>query len=236
MYGQGLRLEYPRLYRFWAQMKNKCSNPHNSVYKNYGARGIKVCEEWSKFENFEMWALKHGWQEDKHINRIHITNDFEPNNCVVEDIKRYNNKSARNEKKIAKKAERLYRIWVGMIRRCTKSTDKAYNNYGGRGIRICKEWLNSFDNFKNWAQKEGYKDNLTIDRIDVNGNYEPSNCRWADNIVQQNNRRNNHRVEYKGKSYTVAELSRKYNIPYDKLHARLFMYPFWDIERALTTP
>lgn len=234
MYGQGLRLEYPRLYRFWAQMKNKCSNPHNCVYKNFGARGIKVCEDWSKFENFKIWALENGYEDSKFINRVDINKDFTPDNCIIENIKIYNSKSVRGEKSKYKR-ERLYGIWVGMIRRCTKSTDKAYKNYGGRGIKICKEWLNSFDNFKNWAQKEGYKDNLTIDRIDVNGNYEPSNCRWADMLTQQNNRRNNHRVEYKGKSYTIAELSREYNIPYDKLHARLFMYPFWDIERALTT-
>lgn len=86
---------------------------------------------------------------------------------------------------------RLYRIWSAMKTRCYNKNTREWHNYGGRGIIIIKDWLESFENFESWALQSGYKDNLSIDRIDVNGNYEPSNCRWVDAKTQARNRRNN---------------------------------------------
>lgn len=108
--------------------------------------------------------------------------------------------------------KRLRKIWESMKERCYYTKHKYYSDYGGRGISICDEWMD-YICFAKWAFRNGYSDNLTIDRIDVNGNYEPSNCRWIPMKEQHSNKRNNHFVIVDGEKMTLAQCSEKYGIP-----------------------
>lgn len=118
-------------------------------------------------------------------------------------------------------ATRLYNIWRGMKLRCLVKNEINYKDYGGRGIKICDEWKDNFISFKEWALTNGYKDNLTIDRIDVNGNYCPENCRFITNLKQQNNRRNNRFYTFNNKTQTISEWSRELNIEKSVLRNRI---------------
>lgn len=134
---------------------------------------------------------------------------------------------------------RLYRCYKSMIYRCCNSKCKDYIHYGGRGIQICDMWKKSFDAFKDWALANGYKEDLTIDRIDVNGNYEPSNCRWISMHDQQYNKREsnyvfNKIIKYNGEEHTLREWSNLVNIPYKVLRIRYLRG--WSIDKIFTEP
>lgn len=138
---------------------------------------------------------------------------------------------------------RLYAVWNNMKQRCYNPDNKRYKSYGGRGITVCAEWTdkeNGFINFYKWSYSNGYKENAkrgecTLDRINVNGNYEPSNCRWVTNVEQQRNKRNNKYIEYKGEVHTISEWSKILGISQQKLYRRIYTHK-WEIERAFKTP
>lgn len=129
--------------------------------------------------------------------------------------------------------ERLFRIWGNMRDRCRREKCPAYKNYGGRGISICEEW-NDYSVFRDWAYSHGYSDSLSIDRIDVNGNYEPSNCRWVTAKEQANNTRRSRYITYNGYTKTMAAWAEEVGISYSTLNGRICRG--WTVERALTEP
>lgn len=143
-----------------------------------------------------------------------------------------------NGKKAIKHGEShssLYRVWGGMKTRCNNPKCDCYEDYGGRGISICKEWNDSFNEFRKWALSSGYEEGLSIDRVDVNGNYEPNNCRWATMIEQQNNRRSNQFLTMDGETHTIAEWARILGKNPNTVHKRISAYGY-DPKMALLTP
>ena len=112
---------------------------------------------------------------------------------------------------------RLYHTWQHMKDRCYNAHSEFYYNYGGRGISVCKEWKDNFCIFRDWAMANGYTDKLTIDRIDVNGNYEPSNCRWVSMKTQSQNRRNTIMAEYNGENILLTDIAKACGVKYGTL-------------------
>lgn len=158
--------------------------------------------------------------------------------CLANELSR-----ERVKKHLSSKT-RLYPIWASMKRRCYSETSHAYKNYGARGIKMADEWLgeHGFERFKEWAYINGYKEEVlpnnmnkwTIDRIDNNGNYEPSNCRWITAEEQQKNTRNNRVITFNNKTQILADWAREIGISIDTLYHRL--KAGWDVEKTLTTP
>lgn len=144
---------------------------------------------------------------------------------------------------------RLGYAYKAMLQRCYNSNCKSYKNYGGRGITVCAEWKNKekttikgtkcnnatkgFKAFREWALSNGYADNLTIDRIDVNKGYSPDNCRWATPKEQQNNLRRNRIITYKGKAQTLAQWCEELGFDYALAHHRLQRN--WSAEKIFET-
>ena len=129
---------------------------------------------------------------------------------------------------------KIYRIWCGMKRRCNSKNDRAYINYGARGIKVCDEWNNSFELFYRWAINNGYKEGLTIERIDNDKGYTPDNCKWATMEEQGHNKRNNKKYTYNGKTLDLTQWANLTGIKRSGLHARLKRG--WSFEKAITTP
>lgn len=128
----------------------------------------------------------------------------------------------------------LHNVWVAMRRRCANKKNADYHRYGGRGISVCAEWQDDYIAFRDWAISNGYSSSLTIDRIDVNGDYSPENCRWVTMKDQCNNRSNNAIICSNGISHTISEWAEIVNLPYTTLYMRF--RNGWDAERALYTP
>lgn len=129
---------------------------------------------------------------------------------------------------------KLFYVWQTMRKRCYQKNNKDYKDYGGRGIKVCDEWQINFQAFYDWAMLNGYKEGLTIERKDTNGNYEPSNCKWATQKEQCNNRRNNHLITYNGKTQTLQKWANEYKINRQTLSSRIHKL-HWSVEKALTT-
>ena len=136
--------------------------------------------------------------------------------------------------KFTKHGERntkLYGVWASMRQRCNNPNEKEYKNYGGRGIKVCEAW-EYYINFSEWAHMHGYEEGLTIDRIDVNGNYCPENCQWIPFELQARNKTNTYWVTYEGRKMSLPEACELSGVPEYTFRSRVLNG--WSEEKALS--
>lgn len=225
------------------EIMRRCYNPKCKLYPTFGGKGIKVYEPWHDREAFREWAKNNGWQKGLRLERINTSKDYTPDNCKFgysskrrEDgkVKTYQRQVAerrrmRDEIGLVKHFDKIgitkhiYKSYHSMMQRCYNENNTAYRYYGGRGIGVCQEWRgkDGFVNFYKWSLENGYTEGYSIDRINSNGVYEPTNCRWADDYTQANNRRNTRWFVYKGERHTITEIAKDVGTTYGKLYARL---------------
>lgn len=206
-------LSRTKVYKVWKTMRLKCygSNMNN----RYKGENLWICDEWREDPvEFVNWANQHGYKEGLELVRKDKNDGYYPKNCVFLEKKETN-------KTHGMRWSRLYNIWTQMNQRCTNETLDHYDRYGGRGISVCDEWR-QFEVFEDWAINNGYKDGLSIDRIDVNRNYEPRNCKWSTNLEQSRNKRNSVYLTINGESKTIGEWAEISGLPYKTIQRRLF--------------
>ena len=178
--------------------------------------------------NHVMWLCKCDCGKEVHIRSFDIGKKTFSCGCYQIE------QSVKATKKHGKSDTRIYREWAAMRNRCGNENMEHYDCYGGRGITVCKEWQDSFDVFYQWAMENGYKENLTLDRIDNNLGYSSENCRWATVKEQSNNRRTNHFITYQGKTQTIQMWADEIGVSSRLISHRL--QNGWTITEALTTP
>lgn len=139
-----------------------------------------------------------------------------------------------NHRKHSMSQTRLFSIWHKMKERCYNENHVQYHRYGGRGITVCDEWKDNSKAFFDWALSSGYSKDLTLDRIDNDGNYSPDNCKWSTAKEQMNNRSNNRLITYYGKTHTLTEWSRIKGISPATIYNRL--NAGWSIKKTFNTP
>lgn len=166
-----------------------------------------------------MWTCACDCGRTKTIREFHLRKGHTQScGCLRKDIASVtaiNNSTTHGLRKT-----RLYRLWLHIKERCNNPNCAAFNNYGGRGIRVCDEWTKSFQAFYDWAHANGYRDDLTIDRIDTNGDYCPDNCRWASMKEQANNTRANALITFNGETHTMSEWANIIGINYSTIRSR----------------
>jgi hypothetical protein len=162
---------------------------------------------------------------------LRIGDSTQCKSCWAEE---QNKKHGYTSERFGKRREKLYEVWAGIKYRCNNPNMKYYDRYGGRGISVCAEW-EEYSVFREWALSHGYKEGLSINRIDNDGNYCPENCEWTSAKEQANNRSNNRNVTFNGETHSIAEWARISGIADHILRVRIRKYK-WDVEKAFTTP
>lgn len=178
--------------------------------KKFGKLTVLKCDGTAKRRRM-MWVCRCDCGTLVKVDGAHLKSGHTQSfGCILKDGKNsslYKNGLSRTK---------LHYAYFNMKNRCTRKDNYEYQNYGGRGISVCDEWMSNdgFVAFSDWALSNGYEDGLTLDRIDNDKGYSPDNCRWVDKFVQANNKRNNHFIKINGEIGTVANMARKFNVSY----------------------
>jgi very-short-patch-repair endonuclease len=179
------------IYHVWIRIKMNCYNINNSEYYRFGKIGIKVHNDWiDNFQNFYDWCIAHGWGKGLFLVRLDKSGDFSPKNCYFDD-KREHEHRIKNDK--------LYDMWTRMKVICYNKNNKEYVAYGGKGIKVCKKWLDSFKIFYEWAIKNGWNNGLLLTRKDFSKNFNPKNCIFSSS---SDIARKSHGIIYDNKTIT----------------------------------
>lgn len=161
-----------------------------------------------------MWMCRCECGEEKMVSGSHLLNGHTTScGCIKK-------RAGDRLRKHGKRHTRLYTKWLGMKNRCFNANDRHFDCYGGRGITVCDEWKEDFEAFYDWAMANGYAENLTIDRINVDGNYEPSNCRWVTQKEQCINKRNTVYLEIGGVKKPLIEWAEILGVSRSTLYSR----------------
>lgn len=222
--------------------REQIKKPRKEIYIVDGLDGKrfgrwKVISEVNKRGKQRYWLCKCDCGTVKEVNGYSLISGA-TKSCGCLQIEN----SMKSARKHGMRKTRLYTVWIDMRDRCENEESPSYKWYGEKGVSVCPEWLgeHGFENFAKWAYEHGYDENArrgdcTIDRIEANGNYEPSNCKWSDSIEQNNHRSSNRFIEYRGEIKTLANWCRELKLPYKTIHSRLNRYG-WSIERAFNEP
>jgi hypothetical protein len=192
-------------------------NKKNLLGKKYGR--LKVIRENGRFNEMVCWDCVCDCGKTVNVPAYYLTSG-QTQSCGCLQRERTSKANTIHGDSKRKAESSLYRIYKHMIWRCENPNCKDYANYGGRGIKVCDEWKKSYLAFKEWALKNGYEPHLTIDRIDVNGDYKPSNCRWITLTEQENNRRDNVFLVFDGVRKTASQWAREYGVKPSKIYYR----------------
>lgn len=221
------------------KMMSRCYREKDVMYKDYGAKGVKVCEEWHDREVFRKWCKNNGYVKGFRLNRIDSSKDYCPDNCYFgnKNCKIHGGKNQKIKKSIRERKQKkrevgikgkisedeLYITYHGMHSRCERKSHPSYINYGGRGISVCQEWSgkDGFFNFKKWAVNNGWVKGLSLDRLDNNKGYYPDNCRFATRVEQNYHRRSNIMYEYSGIMMPLGMIAKLEDVKYGLLYTRV---------------
>ena len=192
----------------------KMDNKFNLKGKKFGRLTVIENDRMEKGVRLALCLCECGKESDVRVSDLRSGNTRSCG-CLSKDIRKTINFSH------GMRHTRLYSTWSNMKTRCYNPKVAGFENYGGRGITICDDWKDDFVNFYNWAVITGYNDNLTIERVDVNGNYDPENCMWIEADEQSKNRRGNIYIELNGKTETLKGWCNELGLPYKIVHQRM---------------